>query len=51
MGNDLSESKELSVLAAPSQDKLFGITYKADKEDVENKLRALHAAGVYPDRL
>ena len=51
MVNDLLETKELSVLAAPSHDKWFGITYKADKEDVENKLRTLHAAGVYPDRM
>ncbi len=51
MVNDLLASGEMTVLAAPSHDKWFGITYKADKEDVENKLRALHAAGLYPDKL
>lgn len=48
MVNDLLASNELTVFAAPSHDKWFGITYKADKEDVENKLRKLHADGVYP---
>ena len=40
-----------TVLAKPSNDKWFGITYKADKEDVEQKLRALHAAGAYPEKV
>lgn len=51
MVNDLLATGELIVFAAPSHDKWFGITYKADKEDVENKLRKLHADGVYPARL
>lgn len=51
MVNDLLATKELSVMAKPSNDKWFGITYKADKEDVENKLKALHADGVYPEKL
>lgn len=51
MVNDLLASGEMTVLATPSHDKWFGITYKADKEDVENKLKALHESGVYPPRL
>lgn len=51
MVNDLLASKELTVMAKPSHDKWFGITYKADKEDVENKLKNLHASGVYPEKL
>ncbi len=49
--NDLLATKELSVMAKPSNDKWFGITYKADKEDVENKLRDLHSNGAYPEKL
>lgn len=51
MVNDLLASGEMTVLATPSHDKWFGITYKADKEDVENKLKALHESGVYPSQL
>ncbi len=51
MINDFLSTNELTVYAAPSHDKWFGITYKADKEDVENKLKALHREGVYPDKL
>lgn len=51
MVNDLLVSGEMTVLATPSHDKWFGITYKADKEDVENKLKALHESGVYPPQL
>lgn len=42
---------ELKVISEPSDEKWFGMTYKADKEDVENKLRALHADGTYPEKL
>ena len=51
MVNDLLASGEMTALATPSHDKWFGITYKADKEDVENKLKALHESGVYPPQL
>ena len=51
MVNDLLASGEMTVLATPSHDKWLGITYKADKEDVENKLKALHESGVYPPQL
>lgn len=51
MVNDLLASGEMTVLATPSHDKWFGITYKADKEDVENKLKALHESGVYLPQL
>ncbi len=39
------------VLAEPSHDRWFGITYKADKADTEQNLRELHAKGVYPEKL
>lgn len=51
MVNDLLASGEMTVLATPSHDKWFGITYKADKEDVENKLKALHESGAYLPQL
>lgn len=51
MINDMLTTKELSVIAAPSSDKWFGMTNRADKEDVENKLKRLHEQGMYPDNL
>lgn len=51
MVGELLESGELKVISTPSDDKWFGMTYKADKEDVENKLKALHADGTYPEKL
>ncbi len=51
MVNDMLAANELKVMAKPSNDKWFGITYKADKEDVENKLVMLHQTGVYPEKL
>ena len=51
MVNDMLAEGSLSVLAKPSSDKWFGITYKEDKADTESKLRALHAAGAYPEKV
>lgn len=51
MVGDMINSGELTVKSVPSTDKWFGMTYKADKEDVENKLRELHANGTYPEKL
>lgn len=51
MVNDMLEAGELEVLAKASKDKWFGITYKADKADTEAKLRELHAAGAYPEKV
>ncbi len=51
MVNDMLASGELEVLAEPSNDRWFGITYKEDKPDTESKLLRLHAAGAYPEKL
>lgn len=51
MVNDLLAENKLTVFASPSHDKWFGMTNRADKEDVEVKLKALHDMGTYPDRL
>lgn len=51
MVNDLLAQKKLTVFASPSHDKWFGMTNRADKEDVEAKLKALHEMKVYPDKL
>ena len=50
MVNDMLADGSLEVLAKASKDKWFGITYKADKADTEQKLRDLHACGAYPER-
>ncbi len=51
MVNDMLADGSLEVLAKPSTDKWFGITYKEDKADTEQKLRNLHSAGVYPEKV
>jgi hypothetical protein len=40
---------EVTVLRTPAQ--WFGVTYREDRERVAARLHALHAAGVYPERL
>ncbi len=51
MVNDMLAANKLTVFASPSHDKWFGMTNRADKEDVEAKLKALHDNGVYPNKL
>ena len=48
MVNDMLADGSLEVLAKASGDRWFGITYKEDKADTEQKLRELHAKGTYP---
>lgn len=51
MVNDMLADGSLEVLAKASGDRWFGITYKEDKADTEQKLRELHAKGAYPIRV
>ena len=51
MVNDMLDDRSLEILAKSSTDKWFGITYKEDKADTEEKLRRLHAAGAYPAKV
>ncbi len=51
MVNEWVAEKKLSVTAKPSHDRWFGITYQADRETVMEELKALHAAGTYPETL
>ncbi len=46
----ISEGK-LSVKVLETDSRWFGITYQSDKPQAREELAALHAAGVYPDRL
>ena len=39
------------VTMLETKDKWFGVTYRADKENVVNSLNTLIAAGVYPEKL
>jgi choline kinase len=48
---ELLEAGEATVKVLHSSDKWFGVTYKEDKEDVVNAIRALKDKGVYPDKL
>jgi len=51
MVGEFLEKGNFSVSAKSSPDKWFGITYAADRELVMEKLRELHNAGVYPEKL
>lgn len=47
----LIEDGTLRVTVMQTKEKWFGVTYKKDKESVVSKLKALVAAGVYPEKL
>ncbi len=49
--NRLVESGRARVKVIETPDKWFGVTYREDKQAVVDSLRALIAAGVYPERL
>ena len=51
MVNDMLAAGSLEVLAEPSSDRWFGITYKEDKPDTERELLKLHASGAYPAKV
>jgi len=51
MVGDLLERGELTVDVLSSGDRWFGMTYREDRAAVAAELRALHRAGVYPERL
>lgn len=51
MVNDFGERNELAVSVLHSEDKWFGMTYRADREAVAAELKALHEQGVYPPTL
>ncbi|MEE0956031.1 MAG: sugar phosphate nucleotidyltransferase [Eubacterium sp.] len=47
----LLQKKEISVKILPTEDKWFGVTYKADKPVVVNGIRKLIQQGMYAERL
>ncbi len=51
MVNDFMADGKLSVRAQASNDRWFGITYQADREDVVKELLSLHEKQVYPENL
>ncbi len=51
MVDDLIAAGELTVNAEPSPDKWFGLTYRADMDEVKDELARLHRDGTYPDEL
>lgn len=51
MVGEFLASGEISVEAKYSPDKWFGITYAADRDLVIEKLKELHDAGAYPEKL
>ena len=51
MVNDFLANGTVSVRAQASNDRWFGITYQADREDVSAELLNLHANNVYPASL
>lgn len=51
MVNDFLANGTISVRAEASNDRWFGITYQADREDVAKELLSLHEKKVYPEKL
>ncbi len=51
MAGDLLTANELSLRVDTTAAHWFGMTYREDKQEVSDKLAALHAAGVYPPTL
>lgn len=47
----LMQAGKARVSVLPDHDRWFGVTYQEDKAAVQRALRALHAQGVYPERL
>ena len=48
---ELIDQGELSVSVLHSDARWFGVTYKEDKPAVQEELRKLHEAGIYPKSL
>ena len=51
MINDLLSEHRITVRAKESSDCWFGLTYREDVSLTQEALRALHAKGMYPERL
>lgn len=49
--NNLIKKKEATVKVLGCKDKWFGVTYRADREQVVSRLKILVNDGVYPDNL
>lgn len=47
----LVQEDKATVKVITSPDKWYGVTYKEDKEDVQNALQAMKDKGVYPEKL
>ncbi len=47
----LMQKDAARVRVLKDHDRWFGVTYQEDREAVEKSLRALHEAGVYPEKL
>lgn len=48
---DLLEQNRINVQILDTQDRWFGVTYKEDKEAVQNAFKELIEKGVYPEKL
>lgn len=51
MAGDLLQAGELSLRVDTTLSHWFGMTYREDRQEVSDKLTALHAAGAYPKTL
>ncbi|MEO1413388.1 MAG: nucleotidyltransferase, partial [Bacteroidota bacterium] len=49
--NNLMERGQLRVSVLPSEEKWYGVTYREDKDGVQQALRHLHDSGIYPNPL
>ena len=51
MAGDLLTAGELALKVDTTSAHWFGMTYREDRQEVSDKLSALHAAGSYPKTL
>ena len=49
--NGMLEEKSVQVKILETNDRWFGVTYKEDKEAVQNSFKELIEKGVYPENL
>ena len=49
--DQLIQEGKASVKVLPSRDKWYGVTYRADKEQVMGALQSMKDKGLYPEKL
>ena len=51
VADQLIKEEKATVKVLPTQDKWYGVTYRADKEMVMGALQSMKDKGLYPEKL